>query len=209
MLDLNTEDKIPEVSCSICIWLNQEERNGVSSKESVCVKGWVSLSDESCKRPKVKTTKATAVKLSICSQLWTSSSLFGLVRLLSFLTNMQSSSLWRSFLSRYFPIKHLNGKNSWPGPQRDIRKKTAVVETVEALNRPRGMWILALCSWKSNDFWQTRSLLYFLPFHNPNNCRSEANPSSYFYKVYKHLCLECNQGRKRWMAILVISPSNC
>lgn len=172
MLHLYMEDKISEVSHGVCLGLKQEEWNGVSSKESESVRAGFPIHLSSIPHQQRRQQKQKQ-----WSHLWPTSA-SGFLCLLSFLSNMQSISPRRPFLSRYFPLKHLSGKNSWSQPQRDIREKTAVAEDVGArssLNADLGLHL-----GKSSGFWQKHSLFCFLSFHNIDNYRFKGNPGSYF-----------------------------
>lgn len=110
MLDLYTEGKISKVSRSICPGLKREEWTGVSSTESDSVRpGFPSLASSRRRQQQREPKPKQRSHLR-------SFPAFGFLCLLScFLTNMQSISPRRSFLSRYFPIKHLSGRTAGLG----------------------------------------------------------------------------------------------
>lgn len=69
-----------------------------------------------------------------------SSLAFGFLRLLSFLTNMQSISPRRSFLSRYFPIKHLSGRTAGRGRRETLGRE-------QQLRRAGRLWAAWVGCW--------------------------------------------------------------
>lgn len=134
MLDLYTEGKISKVSHSIYTGLKREEWNGVSSTESHSVRAGFPGHASSRRRQQRRQPKPKQR-----SHL-RSSPAFGFLCLLSFLTNMQSISPRRSFLSRYFPIKHLSGRTAGRGRRETLGRE-------QQLRRAWRLWAAWVGRW--------------------------------------------------------------